>query len=182
MFNVNDTLNHRDKVLPSHHHTPDGSHWACQGTVPREMGKSVLYRTLEGQRLATRWTRPPRFLLPLQRTVCHRPPWDNTQNVQTSQRDWLDVSSDSRTLGNENSAKSGSVTDDLGDRLQLKTSSIEPLDVTLNFRSEKLLLRIRGSLIFSRNNLIVSFFSGFVLVKFRTFPCTFTVELLSPNQ
>lgn len=94
--------------------------------MPREMGKSVLYRTLEGQRLAMGWTRPPRFLLPLQRTVCHRPPQDDTQNVQTSQRAGLDVSSDSRTLGNENSAKSGSVTDDLGDRLQLKTSSIEP--------------------------------------------------------
>lgn len=56
VFNVNDTLCHRDKVLPSHNHTPDGSHWACQGTMPREMGKGVLYRTLEGQRLAKGWT------------------------------------------------------------------------------------------------------------------------------
>lgn len=57
-----------------------------------------------------------------------------------------------------------------------------PLEVTLNFRSEKLLLRISGSLILSRNNLIVSFFSGLVLDKFKTFPFTLTVELLSPNQ
>lgn len=49
-----------------------------------------------------------------------------TRHVQSNQRNWLGVSSDSRTLGNGNSAKRGSVKDDLGDRLQLKTSSTEP--------------------------------------------------------
>jgi hypothetical protein len=50
----------------------------------------------------------------------------DSENVLSNQTNGLCVSSDSRTLGNGNSAKRGSVRDDLGDRLQLKTSSIEP--------------------------------------------------------
>lgn len=61
VFNVNGTLCHRDKALPSYNHNPDGRqlHWASQGTMPREMGKRTFYRALEDQRLAKEWKCPP---------------------------------------------------------------------------------------------------------------------------
>lgn len=73
------------------------------------------------------------------------------------------------------------VKDGCGSRLQLKTS-IESLEITLHFLSEKLFEQTYGSLIFSRNLVNNSFFSGMVLEKFITFPVTATVFLLIPNQ
>lgn len=96
--------------------------------MPRDMEKKEPprepWRTRAWQRDGSARLLPA---LTLQPAACHRlQSEDDSQSVQTHQIKWLDVSSDSRTLGNDNCANSGSVTDDLGDRLQLKTSSIEP--------------------------------------------------------
>lgn len=78
VFSVNATLCHRDNVLPSHNHTPDGSHWACQGTIPKGNGKRGSLQNLggseagKGMEMST-----PGLLLPLQPAVCHRPPKGN---------------------------------------------------------------------------------------------------------
>lgn len=94
--------------------TLKSAHLACQGDTqgkgrpeaPRGRGGHV------GGRPASHLLHVPSTFSFGSGLACGR----NRKNVQSNQRDWLGVSSDSRTLGNGNSAKRGSVKDDLDDR------------------------------------------------------------------
>lgn len=84
MFNVNGTVCHRDRTLPSHNHNPDGrhAHWASQGTMPREMGERAFIGPGAGKGMEV----PTSSLQP---TVCFRAPVKGRQLESSDQSDEL---------------------------------------------------------------------------------------------